>query len=466
MKKHLHMIIPALIVLALVVGGCVIWLLLSKPEGPPGTTGGNAVTIYDAQGNVLLSTNTTYDIYESEQWAYLEIVLAEMTELIAEKEDCSLAQAREQLFTQAYQIRTSFDSTVFESLKALESGWGETCSTAGAVTDLNGNLLAVFCSDTEGRRANYALERRSPYSSFKALSVYTPAIEKKLINWSTMYQDSPYKQLEDETGELQGWPTNATNTYSLRAQPVYEALRQSLNTVAVKCLKDVGIPQSIEFLQTSFGIPLKEEAYVVAQFGEEEVVGNIALGYLETGITPVEMAGYYQIFSNGGTYTAPKTIISVSLEDGTNWYTRQADAKQVVSPVTADTMNKLLQGVVAPGGTGEAANVSTVEIAGKTGTGDDYADNWFVGVTPGYSLAVWHGKHTSNEAEEMFAAVVNALYSKLPSANRKFVTHKNLHQLAYCVKSGMAFSPNCATIDVGYFENQDALPVCDTCSKP
>lgn len=80
--------------------------------------------------------------------------------------------------------------------------------------------------------------------------------------------------------------------------------------------------------------------------------------------------------------------------------------------------------------------------------------------------AVWHGQHTSNEADEMFAAVINSLYSRLPSANRKFVTHKNLYQVAYCSKSGMAISPNCTTIDTGYFESQDALPVCDTCSKP
>ena len=466
MKKYLHRIIPALIVLALVAGGCAIWLLLSKPEAPPGSTGGNAVTVYDARGNVLLSTNTTYDIYDAEQWAYLEIVLAEMTELIAEKEDCSLAQAREQLFAQAYQIRTSFDSTVFESLKVLGSGWGETCNTAGAVTDLNGSLLAVYCTDTEGIRTNYALERRSPYSSFKALSVYTPAIEQKLINWSTMYQDSPYKQIKDENGNLRDWPSNATNRYTGENMTVYDALCQSVNTVAVKCLADVGVQSSIDFLQESFAIPMKQEEAAAKDYGEEEVIGSIALGYLEEGVTPVEMAGYYQIFANGGRYTAPKSVTKITGADGSSIYTRQTELKQVIRPATADTMNKLLQGVLESGGTGDAITFRDVEIAGKTGTGDDFQDNWFVGVTPGYSLAVWHGTYTSNQAPQLFSAAVRALYKTQPEAPQSFALHQKLQQMAYCVYSGHAFGPNCTDIAAGYFENAEVLPECSTCKKP
>jgi len=128
-------------------------------------------------------------------------------------------------------------------------------------------------------------------------------------------------------------------------------------------------------------------------------------------------------------------------------------------------LNKLLQGVVAAGGTGEAAKSVGVEVAGKTGTGDNYADNWFVGVTPGYSIAVWHGQHDSNQADEMFSYVVDELYRLQPNANRKFITHKNLVQLAYCGHSGMVISDDCALMDVGYFKSKDTLPVCNLCSN-
>ncbi len=468
MKKIIYIAVPILLVLVMVAVGTV-WLFFgASEEAPPGDDSQEtkAITLYDAQGNVLITTKTGTDIYDKENWAYLEMALTEAAQLIAQKEACSVSEAQQRLFTQGYQIYTAFDSAAYEALKTVKARWGETCNTACAITDLKGSLLAVYSTDLEDKQINYAIERRSPYSSFKALSVYTPALEKGIANWSTMYEDSPYKQLADDTGKLQDWPANATGTYSREGLAVYEALRTSLNTVAVKCLADLGITESMAFLQDSLGTPLSEEEYVVQHYGEEEVIGNIALGYLETGITPVEMAGYYQMFANGGSYSSPKTVQGIKLEDGTAWYTRQDTSKQVISPGTADTMNKLLQGVVAAGGTGEQAYCSDVQVAGKTGTGDNYADNWFVGVTPGYSLAVWHGQHESNQAAQMFATVIRELYSKLPNANREFVTHHNLHQVAYCVHSGKAFGAACTQIEVGYYASKDMLPVCDTCGKP
>lgn len=468
MKKNVYVVTAVLLVAVLGISLGAVWLFFDRSPIPqPGEENGQskAITIYDAQGNILITTRTGGDIYETEYWPYLEIVLAEMTQILSEQEKDHTTQADKKLFDQAYQIHTAFDTTAFEALKTVKSRWGKALDTASAITDLNGNLLAVYCTDTKDKQVNYALERRSPYSSFKALSVYTPAVEQGIANWSTLYLDSPYKQIKDDTGRLQDWPANASGIFSQKKLTVYEALRTSMNTIAVKCLKDVGVSRSMEFLQEGLGIALVQEEYVVETYGEEEVIGNIALGYLETGITPVEMAGYYQMFANGGSYIPPKTIRTVKLEDNSVWYTRQDEAKKVISPATADAMNKLLQGVVAPGGTGEMARCSEVEVAGKTGTGDDYADNWFVGVTPGYSLAVWHGQHDTNQAEEMFAAVIEKLYSKLPNANRKFVTHHNLYQIAYCVHSGKAFSPECTLIDVGYFSSKNALPVCDTCKK-
>lgn len=468
MKKRVNIVTAVFLVAALAVSVGALWLFFGRSSiSLPGkeTIQNKAITIYDAQGNILITIDSGANIYDTEYWAYLELVLTEMTQIIEEQEKCDTAQASKKLFTQAYQIHTAFDSTAFEALKTVKGRWSKDLNTASAITDLNGNLLAVYCTDAKGKQVNYLLERRSPYSSFKALSVYTPAVEQGIANWSTMYLDSPYKQIKDDAGKLQDWPANATGSFSQKKLTVYDALRTSTNTIAVKCLKDVGISRSMEFLQEGLGIPLTQEEYVIEKYGEEEVIGNIALGYLETGITSVEMAGYYQIFANGGSYIPPKTVQTVKLEDNSVWYTRQDEPKQVISPATADSMNKLLQGVVAAGGTGEMAWCRDVEVAGKTGTGDDYADNWFVGVTPSYSLAVWHGQHDTNQAEEMFAAVIENLYSKLPNANRKFVTHHNLCQIAYCVYSGKAFSSECTLIDVGYFASEDALPVCDTCKK-
>lgn len=468
MKKLEQIIVIAIIVVALAVTAGIMWLFFRPmPEelSNDDETERKSVIIFDAEGKEMIAANTVADIYECEQWAYLEIVLSEAAEILAQQENCNVAKAKDLLFTNGYQIHTAFDRTAYKALTMIKSHWGNICNTASAITDLNGGLLAVFCTDTEGKQINYAQARRSPYSSFKALSVYTPAIAKGVANWSTAYQDTPYKQVKDKNGQMQDWPANVTNTYSEKNIPVFEALRKSTNTIAVKCLADVGVTESMEFLQTSFGIPLKEEEYVVQTYGEEEVIGNIAMGYLETGITPVEMAGYYQIFANGGVYVEPASVKKLSTEDGAEIYTRKQVSKRVISEATADLMNKLLQGVVSDGGTGEAAKCNNVEVAGKTGTGDNYADNWFVGVTPGYSLAVWHGQYDTNQADDMFSTAIQTLYSSLPNANPKFVTHKNLHQMAYCVHSGKKIGPDCTLIEVGYFVEKSALPVCDVCKK-
>lgn len=468
MKKLEQIIVIAIIVVALAVTAGVMWFFfrpMPEDSANEDKTEQKCVMIFDGNGKELFTAKTAASIYDSEHWAYLEIVLSEAAEILAQQESCSEAEAKELLFTKGYRIYTAFDGTAYKALTMVKSRWGKTCNTASAITDLNGSLLAVFCSDTEGKQINYTQERRSPYSSFKALSVYTPAIARGVANWSAAYPDTPYKQVKDEKGQLQDWPANVTNTYSEKNIPVYEALRKSTNTIAVKCLADVGVTESMKFLQSSFGIPLKEEEYVVKTYGTDEVIGNIALGYLETGITPVEMAGYYQIFANGGVYTEPASVKKLCAEDGTEVYVQKQSSKQVINEAAADLMNKLLQGVVAEGGTGETAKCNNVEVAGKTGTGDDYADNWFVGVTPGYSLAVWHGQYDTNQADDMFATVIQALYNDLPDANTKFVTHKNLHQIAYCADSGKRIGPGCTLIDVGYFTEENALPVCDVCNK-
>lgn len=460
MKKLIYICVPMVLVLLIVAGSGLYQRFTSMEETPAEVKG---VTFLDGEGKTLLQTKTVSDIYETEQWAYLELAYAEAVQLIAQQEKCSEEEAGNRIMNEGYRIQTMLDSAAFEALKSVADKWGSVCNTATAITDLNGSVLAVFSTDTENKKVNYSRQRCSPHSSFKPLSVYTPAIENGKANWSSLYHDSAYKQLEDGSGVLRDWPTNASGKYSDEYVTVQEAIRVSLNTVAVKCLKDLGVQESVDFLQKSFDAPLEAEAFTLEQYGADEVIGSIALGSLEAGVTPVEMAGYYQIFATGGMYTKPATVRAICREDGTAIYTWQASPRQVVGSETADIMNKLLQGVVSAGGTGELAACEGIEIAGKTGTGDDFEDNWFVGVTPGYCLAVWHGQAQKNQADEMFASVIGKLYSDQPDANRKFITHKSLKQAVYCVRSGKAISDHCTLIDIGYYANPDELTTCDKC---
>jgi len=68
----------------------------------------------------------------------------------------------------------------------------------------------------------------------------------------------------------------------------------------------------------------------------------------------------------------------------------QVVARQVLTPTQAETVNQLLQGVI-PYGTGKAAQLPGRQVAGKTGTTENYGDAWFVGYTPQFVTAVWVG---------------------------------------------------------------------------
>ena len=455
-QKKTYIILGILLPLLIAVALCIVFF--SAPKDTTPKTPAKGITVLDSKGQPMALVKNNNDILETDYWAYLEVVLAEAGETMAQQLGGSPQQALDAMLTDGYTLHTAFDSVAFE---AMVQGMEEYKLEYGcAITDLQGNLLAVYSSPTE----NFATYATSPYSSFKPLSVYAPAMEKDVANWSKVYKDAPYKQIEDDKGQLQDWPVNDSKSYSYESVAVCQAIKASLNTVAVRCLAELGVSESMDFLKENFAIALTEEFYVVEKYGADEVIGNIALGYLETGVTPIEMAGFYQIFANGGSYVAPKTITQITDGNGERVYARKAEAKQVLSPATADVMNKLLQGVVAPGGTGAAARCNNVQVAGKTGTGDDYSDNWFVGVTPGYSLAVWHGASPSNDAAKMFSGVMEALYDQQPKANTQFITHKNLNQVIYCTHSGMAISGACTDIEIGYYPTKD-LPVCDACQK-
>ena len=453
-KKKNYLMIGVLI--PVIIAAALVIVFSSAKEKP--FTDVKGVSILDNRGESLVFAKTMEDILSEDYWAYLEVALTEASQLLAKEYACSEQEALEQMLAEGYTIRTAFQPEAFAALQA--SVTEEKLEYGLALTDLQGNLLAVHSSPT----GNYVTDRASPYSTFKPLSVYAPAVEQGVANWSKMYSDSPYKQLEDADGQKQDWPTNDSKTYSYENVPVCTAIAKSLNTIAVHCLKDLGVTASMDFLKTNFQIPLAEETYVVENYSEEEVIGNIALGYLETGVTPIEMAGYYQIFANGGSYLAPQAVTQIIDGKGETVYLRRDKSKQVLSPATADVMNKLLQEVVSAKGTGAAAKCADIQVAGKTGTGDDYTDNWFVGVTPSYSLAVWHGASPSNTAAKIFSQAVKGLYKDKPNANRQFVTHQNLNQVIYCAHSGQGIGDDCTQIEMGYY-SQSQLPICEACKK-
>ncbi len=451
MKRKTKIIGLCIAAIAL-IGVIVICILLQKPQ--------KKFTVFDQTGEAIATFEKWYTL-EDYKMVYCDVAVTEAAEILSEKYQCSTEKAKAMLWDKSFQVYTYYEADVQIALATACMKYKKDFNCGGAVTDLQGNVVAAYGHGVDHMDVNYAMHATSPYSSLKPLSVYAQAIEKGVINWSSTYEDTAYKQITGSNGSKRDWPTNANGEYSNKAVTIYEGIRKSLNTVAVKCLKDVGILSSVEFLQSNFEIPLSSERYTATVHGEEEVIGNIAMGYLKEGVTPIDMAGYYQIFATGGSYDKPSTIYKICDKDGKEIYTREYAPKEVITPVTADLMNKLLQGVAKTGGTGVEAHCKNTEVAGKTGSADGNEQCWFAGITPEYSCAIWHGQNYKNLAPVLFSRTMDNVYEGNSELKNMFAMHSNLQKIMYCEESGMGISKNCTLVQMGYYVPGTQLETCN-----
>ncbi len=418
----------------------------------------SSITILDNNGQTIIVADSISQYKENENAAYMDVVLTEAVEVIANTSSCTKEAAKKKLLKGKYTIYTNFDAQISKTLNEVCERYGSQFNVGSAVTNLDGDLLAVSSTAAENDDVNYSLKKSQPCSSFKPLAVYAPAIESKRVNWSTFYIDSPYSQITGIDGNSVDWPANATGVYSYENTTIDKAVTVSLNTVAVKCLSEYGVNNSINFLESNFGINLDYEKNQASSLGENEIIGNIALGSTSQGFSTVDMAGYYQIFANEGVYSSPKAIVKIVDADSNTIYSRSKEHLQVISKETSNIVNELLRNVVTdPEGTGKKASCKNVAVAGKTGTGDKNSDNWFVGVTPEYSCAIWHSQAKENTSPEIFSNVIE----QIKHSKRSFPKSEDVTQRVYCQTSGKLAGKNCKTFDMGYYAYGTNVPYCD-----
>ncbi|WP_368042545.1 transglycosylase domain-containing protein [Ectobacillus sp. JY-23] len=259
-------------------------------------------------------------------------------------------------------------------------------SEVRAIGSGRGEYKATF------RGNNFAIQlKRQPGSTFKPIFDYGPAIEH--LKWSTYHQlvDEPYQYSNGEP--IHNAYTAYKGTISIR-----DALVESRNIPALKTLQAVGLNKSKEFAQ-SLGLT----------FANNQVYESYAIGSNE--VSPLEMAGAYGAFANEGVYTKPHFVTKVVLQNGKE-KSFKSEAKRVMHDYTAYMITDMMRGVVnASNGTGLAANVPGLDVAGKTGTtnfdektsskfgypSEATNDSWFTGYTPQYTMAVWTGYVANGE---------------------------------------------------------------------
>lgn len=209
-------------------------------------------------------------------------------------------------------------------------------------------------------------------STFKAF-VYGAALESGLTPADTVF-DAPVA-FPDAAGEAGYSPRNYTREYygiiTLRS-----ALENSRNVSAVKVQDLVGTERVIDFARRC-GLSSPLPPYPSMALGAADLV-------------PLELAAAYSSFANGGLHVSPYLIERVEDADGRARETHRMQAQQCTSPEIAYLLLHMFRGVVDRG-TAISIRDLALDIAGKTGTTNQYTDAWFAGLTPDYTIVVWVG---------------------------------------------------------------------------
>ncbi|VWC73323.1 penicillin-binding protein 1A [Burkholderia contaminans] len=221
---------------------------------------------------------------------------------------------------------------------------------------------------------------RQPGSSFKPF-IYSASLDKGL-GPATVINDGPLYFSAAETGGQPWEPKNYGGGFE-GPMSMRTALQRSRNLVSIRILNHIGTKYAQQYI-TRFGFDAERHpAYLPMALGAGQV-------------TPLQMAGAYSVFANGGYRVNPYLIAEVTDPNGAIVVRAQPlvaeqNAPRAIDPRNAYVMNSLLQSV-AQRGTGARTNVlKRTDLAGKTGTTNDSHDAWFAGYQHTLAAIAWIG---------------------------------------------------------------------------
>lgn len=278
-------------------------------------------------------------------------------------------------------IRISHDARlgwVIGQMPEVEAAFVSADSKDGAIRALVGGF------DFNRNKFNHVTQAwRQPGSSFKPF-IYSAALEKG-YSPASVVEDLPIVISSGETGSQDWAPQNYDGKYegpmSLRS-----ALARSKNMVSIRLLRSIGTHYAQDYA-TRFGFDAERHPPYL----------TMALG--AGAVTPWQMLGAYAVFANGGYRIQPYVVKEITDERGTvlaRFEPQQAgdERLRVVDARNAYLMDSMMQDVVRRGTATRALALKRADLAGKTGTTNDYLDAWFCGYQPSLVAISWIGFDT------------------------------------------------------------------------
>ena len=414
--------------------------------------------------NGLAFKNGTVESSNSVYSYHTDALIPEITNDICDKYNISETFATNYLEMAGLTIYSTQDSKVQEQMEtefekskySLASKTGGNSSQAAMVIMDHKTGNVVGCTGglgkkTESRSFNRATQSvRQTGSAIKPIAVLAPAIDKKIITASSIFDDT---EQDFENGYHPVDYSAALGKITVR-----RAVESSQNIPFVEIMEKLKPSKSIKYL----------EKMGITTLTDKDKGLPLSLGGLEKGISPLEMAGAYSTIANDGVYIEPTFYTTIEKSDGSIVVKAKQKKRRVFSKEVAYILKDLLtQPVLGSNGTATYCKISGVDVAAKTGTTDENYDRWLCGFTPYYTAVTWYGFdinesinfNNRNPAGLIWANVMSRIHAGLKSA--KFDKPNTVISAKVCSETGKKATTGCPHTYTEYFLWLTVPGLCD-----
>ncbi len=154
-----------------------------------------------------------------------------------------------------------------------------------------------------------------------------------------------------------------------------DSLVHSRNLSTINLVTDVGLSTISKNLE---------------EYGFKDMPSDLSITLGTMSVSPLQMSEYFSNFANHGIKVKPYLIEEIKDKKG-EIVSSKIEEKQLNTPAQTFLMTSILKEVVSRG-TARRARVKDIELAGKTGTTNDYIDAWFCGYSPSIQTVIWFGQ--------------------------------------------------------------------------
>lgn len=413
---------------------------------------------------------------------YVDMVIRDVTLEFSEMYGITNDEASDRLYNGGYKIYTPVNIEMQNEIEEKFRDWrtfspevvSDPPQAAFIAMDYNGNILAIAgdVGTKSGSNVwNWATrEYRQPASTFKPIAGYAYAIENGNGYWSRMIPDSPI-EIEDEEDPtvMVKWPVNYSEVegetnWSEEPVTMFKGLEKSLNTVSARLVSESGPHNIFEYIQNKYQFSTLD-AY-------DSFLAPLSVGSLTNGLYLKDLVASYQVFGGSGQYFKPTSYTYVLDASGEVVLQHTYTPIQAISEDTACIMNYMLRTVVEGSeGTGQAAKLDGVTVAGKTGTSQNWKDNLFVACTPDYVSGVWYGYKNNRSVTVGTYYGTAKLWKNIfgdiaeREEHKEFRLTGNVVEKYYCTETGLLASDKCEHIAKGYYKGSSLPPICEQCQE-